>query len=105
LNSESTQRATNSADVSISGLNPSADRRRGLGGQRSFESKQEPAEPRSEITFRELWQIVSRRKIVFVVCIVAGLILSLAYSLVSPVRYEALGRLTVDFDSSKSLGS
>jgi capsular exopolysaccharide synthesis family protein len=60
---------------------------------------------RNEITISELWQTVVRRKVVFLSCFAAAVLLSLLYSLLVPARYEGVGRLTVDFDSSDSLGA
>ena len=106
MNSDSTHIPNNSNDVRIPERHSyTAEWRRTTGGRHFYDPQAEIADSRSEITIPELWQVVSRRKAIFISCIAAGLILSLVYSLVVPARYEAVGRLTVDFDSSRSIGS
>ena len=59
---------------------------------------------RHEIAIEDIWGIIRRRKIVFYISLAFFICLSLLYSIISPVRYEGVGRLTVEFGSS-TLGS
>lgn len=54
---------------------------------------------REEITVNELWQILRKRKTTFFICFAIATALAIVISLVLPTRYEAVGKLTVDFDS------
>ena len=54
----------------------------------------------NDVTLREVWQILLKRKITFFACLVVAVLVALIVSLILPSRYEAVGRLTVDFDST-----
>src|SRR5262249_5317795 len=58
-------------------------------------------EPRvhEEITLRELWQILLKRKNTFLWCLGVATVVAVIVSLVLPSRYEGVARLSVDFDS------
>jgi capsular exopolysaccharide synthesis family protein len=60
---------------------------------------------RNEIAISEIWHVIRRRHMPFLCCLMAVVLLSLVYSLILPVRYEGVGRLTVDFSSSNALGA
>jgi capsular exopolysaccharide synthesis family protein len=54
----------------------------------------------SEITLRELWQILLKRKATFLWCLGVATLAAVIISLVLPSRYEGVARLSVDFDSA-----
>lgn len=60
---------------------------------------------RNEIRIDEIWSIIRHRNIVFLSCLAFFICLSLISSWILPVRYEGVGRLTVDFGSFGELGS
>src|SRR5438552_8403806 len=53
-----------------------------------------------EVTLREVWQTLMKRKMTFIACFAVATLAALIISLILPTRYEAVGRLTVDFDST-----
>ena len=59
-------------------------------------------EPRvqDEVTLRELWQTLLKRRATFLGCLGAATVIALVVSLILPSRYEGVTRLSVDFDSS-----
>src|SRR5215813_867123 len=59
-------------------------------------------EPREheEVTLRELWQILLKRRVTFLRCLGVAIVVALIVSLILPSRYEGVARLSVDFDSS-----
>jgi capsular exopolysaccharide synthesis family protein len=61
-------------------------------------SVREPRE-RDEVTLRELWQILLKRRAIFLGCLVLAILVALALSLVLPSRYEGVARLSMDFES------
>jgi len=58
-------------------------------------------EPRQhdEISLRELWQILLKRRGIFLGCLVAATLLALTVSFIHPRRYEGVVRLSMDFDA------
>jgi len=52
-----------------------------------------------EVTLRELWQILLKRRATFLACLGMATLIALIVSLTLPSRYEAVTRLSVDFDS------
>ncbi|HEY0797171.1 MAG TPA: polysaccharide biosynthesis tyrosine autokinase [Acidisarcina sp.] len=60
---------------------------------------------RAEITLQELWQMLVRRRGAFLLCLATATAAAIVISVVLPVRYEGVGRLTVDFESPDSLGA
>ncbi len=59
---------------------------------------------KDEITISELWQILARRRVPFFICVALGILGALIVSVSLPTRYEAVGRLTVDIESSQGAG-
>src|SRR5215467_7349954 len=59
-------------------------------------------EPRQheEVSLRELWQILRKRKGIFLVCLVAATLVAMMLSLALPFRYEGVVRLSIDFDAA-----
>jgi polysaccharide biosynthesis transport protein len=55
------------------------------------------------VTIHELWQILLRRRWAFFACLAIITLAAVVASLVLPTRYEGVGRLTVDFESSDPL--
>lgn len=53
-----------------------------------------------EISLRQLWQLLVKRKSTFFLCLGIVSALSFFASLILPVRYEGVGQLTLDFDSN-----
>ena len=58
-----------------------------------------------EIGIDEIWNVVRTRNAVFFSTLAFFTLLSVIYSMIVPIRYEGVGRLTVDFGSSGGLGS
>jgi capsular exopolysaccharide synthesis family protein len=54
----------------------------------------------SEISLPELWRLLVKRKSTFFLCFGAATVLAIVVALISPTRYEGVGRLTLDFDSN-----
>ncbi|HTD21244.1 MAG TPA: polysaccharide biosynthesis tyrosine autokinase [Terriglobales bacterium] len=75
---------------------------RGYGARTYLAMKPRSPRERDEITLREVWQILLKRRTAFFACLAMGILTALIISLVLPTRYEGIGRLTVDFDSPSS---
>jgi capsular exopolysaccharide synthesis family protein len=73
-------------------------------GQSVLSEKVYTSRLRHEIAIEDIWGIIRRRKVVFYLSAAFFICLSLIYSLISPIRYEGVGRLTVEFGSS-TIGS
>src|SRR3974390_824666 len=59
---------------------------------------------RQEIGVEDIVGIVRHRKLIFYSCLAFFVCLSLVYSFILPIRYESVGRLTVDVSSLGTLG-
>lgn len=55
--------------------------------------------PRDEVSLRELWQILLKRRGIVLGCLVTATLVALALSLIHPRRYEGVVRLSMDFDA------
>ena len=53
-----------------------------------------------DLTIHEAWQILVRRRKVFAISFATIVLVAILWSLLIPTRYEAVGRLTIDFESS-----
>ncbi|MFZ1086557.1 MAG: polysaccharide biosynthesis tyrosine autokinase [Terracidiphilus sp.] len=53
-----------------------------------------------ELSLAELWRILLKRKSTFFLCLSAAVVLAIFASLILPVRYEGVAKLTLDFDSN-----
>jgi polysaccharide biosynthesis transport protein len=55
---------------------------------------------RDEISLAELWRLVVKRRVTLFFCVALFAILAVVGSLILPTRYEAVGRLSLDFESN-----
>jgi succinoglycan biosynthesis transport protein ExoP len=60
---------------------------------------------KNEITISELWEIVARRRVPVLVCMAVGLVVALVFSLLTPSKYEAVSRLSINYHGSSSPGA